>query len=520
MFPGGRDTDAIVLNKRNRDGVLTADGTYRTRFGPCVRHSGHIFANTAVNIRYGFRRIAGLRFPEHPGLHQLFLSNQSTFIATHSHFLHCLRIHNSPAYDSYLGWYEEARLHHSDPHPKRLLRIRAWEEIHNQGKESERLWLKQAVYKIKRNEIAKSGKYVRMIADLGVPASLQGFRVTYFLKEAMSRPFEYAGGTFQFVKTPTTSVLRDVFSKLQDPPGRFYFVYFSDDSCLSIRHGGRVYIYNVDISKCDASHGDDLFSAYTTIVPDRASSDLKLLVDQLNVPLIVRNPLDPKQKIKCRSLRTRLLSGSTITTTLNNLASLLIGLAIVEVFDGTETSISHGARQAGYKVTVETCLRPEDIQFLKNSPVRDINGVYQPVLNVGVLLRASGVCRGDLPGSARDSLCSRAKTFQQALLTGMYPRTNTPLLSNFRTACKTTRTLSDHDFQRLIHATVAYKHEHNEEDTFTFHTEDFLRRYNLTSLEVAQLFEFSTLGFGQFAANAGLSSVLNRDYDGLTAPVP
>jgi len=499
--------------------MLTADGTYRTRFGPCVRHNGHIYANSPYNLRYGFRRIAALRFPEHPGRDDLYLQNQLDFIHANQHFLRLLQLHIAPAFQKYKGWYIEAREHYDDPHPKRDLRVAAWLQIHADGEEAKRLWLRKVLYKMKKNEIAKFQKYARMIADLGVAASLQGFRSTDFMKKGMQRPFHYHGGTFQFVSSPKISALRRVFQNLIDPTGTFYFAYFSDDACLSIRHRGEIHVFNIDISKCDASHGNQLFAEYVNLAPPRHRDDFKLLVEQLNVPMEIRNPLVPSEKVKLRSTRTRLLSGSTITTTINNLASILIGLAVTQEFDGTIDSIHRGAANVGYKVTAERCPSYSDIQFLKNSPVYDTAGRLHPCLNLAVFLRSSGVCRGDLPGSKNQTLQERAQRFQASLIQGMFPRTHSPFISKLRQSAGN-RFLSTRDSERLIAPILAYKRETEIDELPVILTDaELFRRYNLSPLQVAQLNEFAACGCGDFAANSGLSAVLMKDYDGLQAPV-
>merc|ERR1712137_1360023 len=71
------------------------------------------------------------------------------------------------------GAYEEARLHHDRPHPKRALRVHGWVEIHETGEFLDRLWFphrtrKTLTYKMKKAEYAKPQKKPRGIGDLGV----------------------------------------------------------------------------------------------------------------------------------------------------------------------------------------------------------------------------------------------------------------------------------------------------------------------------------------------------------------
>lgn len=210
------------------------------------------------------------------------------------------------------------------------------EELLESGDFGKRLWLKKLKLKLKPDEWAKIKGYIRLIGDLGVSASLQGFRSTYYLKVAQSQCLFHDEGHSQFVKAPTYKALLSVFQQLKNPRGRFFYAYFSDDSCLAIRHNGVVYRFNIDISKCDASHSDALFHGYTRLAPERHQDDFKILIEQLQLPWEVRNPHDRKERLKFRTKRIRLASGSTITTTINNFAILLILKGILQAFDGTD----------------------------------------------------------------------------------------------------------------------------------------------------------------------------------------
>jgi hypothetical protein len=211
------------------------------------------------------------------------------------------------------------------------------------------------------------------------------------------------------------------------------FVYFSDDACYSRREAnGTVTMYNVDIKKCDASHTGAIFYSIKDVLPAHVQDDFQILIDQCTSDIVMTAPEDIKNKMKVR-LRPReptLYSGSTATTVINNHANGMIGYEFSRAPSADEDALTAAAAKVGYSISLERCQLPEDLQFLKHSPVKNTHGHYWPVLNIGVLLRASGVCRGDLPG--REPIAERAATFQCALLRGMYPTTHFTLIDSMK----------------------------------------------------------------------------------------
>lgn len=337
---------------------------------------------------------------------------------------------------NYVGLHQEVEDHYGDPHSKRALRVQARNELHETGLHARRLWLRSVLYKLKKDEIAKPGKRGRGIGDLGVAASLQGFRSTYLLKCAMSDcPLVYKGFTIFFCKSPSYQTMKWVFEQLRTPPGRGFFVYFSDDSCLAYNTPSGVVRVNIDIKSCDASHTSSLFDAAVAVTPTCARDDVLRLVEQCSLPIKiqeVRHGPGKRNKVKLAADGPTLYSGSTLTTYINGIASIMIACSIADVEEIKVDKIPESTKLAGYDVTCDICHTFEEVQFLKHSPVEDVNGVYQPVLNLGVFLRASGTCHGDLPG--RGNIAVRARSFQAGLLQGIYPRVHSPFLEALRTA--------------------------------------------------------------------------------------
>lgn len=451
--------------------------------------------------------------PSHESTHNHLFRKQVEFFISH------ITVHREIAksYQSHLAEFTtmdtEAETHHADPHAKKLLRVQAWSDLNESGR-FDRLWLRTVTYKMKKDEIAKVGKVPRMIGDLGVAASLQGFRATYFLKKAQAaEPVYYKSGEIQFIPTPSPTLLINTFSKLIDPPGKYYMCIFSDDACLAVRYQGRVYMYNLDISKCDASHGDIVFTTLAGLTTGSLNETMAALLDQCKLPIVIRSRSIPSNCVVLQPKKFTLYSGSTLTTSINNWANINIGISIADrlnEFDGSDGILIDSAARAGYIVTCETCPSYHSLQFLKHSPVYDTNGRLRAVLNLGVLLRLSGTCKGDLPGSGDIKL--RAQAFQKALLQGAYPYTSFTLIDRMKLQVEHARVTAQ--FENVIESMLEYKVGFKESDRirFTVDDEELYKRYSLTALEQAELYTFGELGFGHNYCDSACKKILQADY--------
>lgn len=449
-------------------------------------------------------------------------ANQAKFLKKNKKFLKILSSLYSSYFDDYQTAETEACEHYDDPHIKRAMRILAFDKLKETSDliDQDSLWMLRVEVKQKPEEWAKDEKYGRVVGDYGVEASLLGFRLTDFLKQAMTaEDVDVEGGIMSFCKTPDPLALKRHFSQLLDPSGRYYFLYFSDDSCLSIRNPdtGLIDRYNLDISGCDASHGPGLFREYTRLFPDGAPRDDALrLVLQCCLPVLIRSCGIDGAFVLLKCLRPFLYSGSTITTGLNNLACMLICLSIVQKeyrytpdANGVNTFLVDRAAEAGYILTGCTPLkRFEDVQFLKNSPVLDTNGEWQPMLNFGVLLRASGTCRGDLPG--RGDIIPRARSFQAGLLQGCYPKLRFEVLDVMVAATRGAAPVVTPEVEQML----AYKTcDSADAPVFTVDPASFCRRYQLTPLDYSELLhDFAPSGVGVAYHGNSVSKILKIDY--------
>lgn len=488
------------------------DGTYRTKFGG-ASHNATIYGKYDENFRKAMQRLTGKRCPENPGEHESLQALQAEWFARNEEVMALLRSKYARHFEGYTSSEGEAAEHHGDPHQKRVLRVQAFEEIteDNRLTKEDDLWVKSVWWKLKANEYAKPGKKPRGICDLGVAASLRGAWLTNYLKIAQAEePIELEGGQFVFCKSPDPFQLERHFVNLINPQGRFYFVYFSDDSCLSIRgEDGIVRLYNLDISSCDASHGPAVFQALVGLMPSsQTRRDMEILVAQCKLPLRIISYANKNHVVFLKPKVPKLLSGSTITTAINNLANLAIGLEIVRSYRVAPDNIENphmvaAARRVGYILTGCQPLRsPHQLQFLKHSPVRDLSGEWRPMLNLGVLVRASMTCDGDLPG--RGDFVERAKAFQRGLLQGSYPYTSFDILDDMRVAVGEGRAY-EVDVSDKVVKDSGYPH-------FRVDEEEIMLRYDLSSSEYEGLRDFGRLKVCEFLHNEGLSKVLNLDY--------
>jgi hypothetical protein len=457
------------------------------------------------------RRLTSLRF-ETRGQDALYQAKQRLFISSSKEFLASIAIIVTSELEAvnYKGKLLEMLEHYADPHPKKKLRINSKEELEEAGRLYEEYNNDYVTAKLKKDEIAKAGptKLPRIIIDLSVPASLAGFMITKYMKKAVAEhPLSYAGGALTFVASPSVPLMRLVLNNLIDPPGRYSFVCHSDDACFAIRINGMVYTYNLDIKNCDASHTNPLFLALAHLIPPEHREDIMELVRQCKLPIRLHNPHDKNEFVEFNTTRYRLYSGSTLTTIINVLASYLIGKALADhtfTEDDVEKQIENCATSVGYTLSIQRCHIPEDIQFLKHSPALDVCGIYQPVLNLGVLLRLSGTCRGDYPG--RGDIRVRAANFQHSLLQGAFPYVDTPFINNMKR-------VGAPDPVMARHLAPIFEYKIVDPQIIVLTTDALFKRYRLTELEILEMMEFSLSTVGQYTSNSGANKILLADYE-------
>lgn len=494
------------------------DRAYYTEMGPCFAHNFVFYKECDESLKLALRRQLGARGADFdlekddPGCEaRLRLAQETTlmqggFVA----FRELLVTLHASALDFYEGWNLERLVRHNEPHKKKVLREACMRDIEFFGCDmAEKLtfgWPIRA--KLKLLEFAKPGKLPRSIGDLGVFRSLFGVWITDLMKKPLAQGVHWGGGEMQYIPSPKVSLLEEVFLKIWEPEADFYMPFFSDDSCLGIRTRNGVLRGNMDIASCDTSHTSFLFDLMVEITPELYRSDMRRLVRQLEEPFRVYSTFNPKNFVELRPKGPRLLSGSTVTTLINNLANCLIGFAVARCKPETPEGVIAAAATVGYLVTFEVAEQPEDLQFLKHSPVQR-GGRMIPLLNLGVLLRTLGRCKGDMPGRSKTPMCDRASTFAMAVTRGMYPRVSSPFLDYYKyqvgkyVDCKGLREVVD----RIIDGKVAS----SEGEHFVLTHEELTRRYLFTADD--DLYFTSVLPkVGEAVAGSPYNKVLVKDY--------
>lgn len=231
------------------------------------------------------------------------------------------------------------------------------------------------------------------------------------------------GAVAIFVKDASLDNLRFVFETALRPSTWFHFWYHSDDSFAALQWQGKTLWLEMDISSCDTSHGPEIFSKFLSTMPvGRVYDAVKATIDQCLLPLHIVCPTNKWKKVVLEPVDPVLYSGSTLTTILNCFGCLLIFVALSthkDDFDACKTieeikSLTiQLASKAGYIVTVEVWEHVQQATFLKHSS----NSNGEPWLNLGVVQRLSGSCKGDVPG--RGDINHRCELVQSQLIEGL-----------------------------------------------------------------------------------------------------
>lgn len=503
---------------------MSPDGFYRTVFGPSVPHNGITFCKCNGCEKIALRRVTCVRKPI---LGDAAFDHETSYRKRQREFINLGETRtvlndwlNTGDLEDYVDIYIAVTEHAGDPHPKRDLRVQARKDLETgnarNGGLQNRLWLKTVLYKLKTEEFGKNGKLPRMIGDLGVAASLQGFKITELVKHMMcAKGLQAHGMTCQVIMDPRPETLVSVFEKLIDPPGRGYFALYSDDSCLSIRLNGQVRMFNLDIAACDTSHTEELFTLLRDTAPEIIRNDIQVLIDQCKLPIELRDRNNSRNKVVLQPNEATLYSGSTLTTIINNLANVLIFLSIAESMIRTTDDIRTAAARAGYVITgtspEEECSSYHKIQFLKHSPVYDTTGRLRALKNPGVFLRSMGNSKRDLPG--RGNILARARSFNKGFIQGTYPNTRITFVEHLRR--RFAAATVDTDMEKYVQEHLSHHPQTSSTptDEWTVDDHEWAQRYGLEDHEVHELNElFARADVEDSISCSAINKVLNADY--------
>jgi len=378
----------------------------------------------------------------------------------------------------------EARQEYVDmPHVKKEERVKAmnyWRHSALLG-DAERLTKGYVEYSCKKDEVLPIGKYMRAIASLGAEGTISGAYLIDSVKDCFKEVFRYGGGSAKFV-VPESDNLLKMYQDFVYSTELVHFVYFSDDSIVNIRCADGHFMGNVDISACDGSNYDPVFDFLRETFD--AGDDWDSMFRQLSsVCRVSSYDRGTKHKVYLKPDGQVMYSGSPLTTVVNNMANIGIFLSICNaITENTRKEdcagiIREAACKVGYDVKVIVCDHIEEVQFLKCSP-SVTGGALTVFMNLGVLLRSFGMCKGDLPGTG--DWVERANAFNSGRVRGFIGAGLNPVTEAFVNRWGVLADIPDNVKQELMWKGESYGYTQ---------AEGLARRYRVTEADVLELAE-------------------------------
>lgn len=471
----------------------------RVANGWCFAHESVVLSNTVKNLEQALHRLIAVRKGDRPGHDECLRDAQRLMLRQYSGGM---RLWMNEI-DS-IEWYEDMIAQADElvpkPHPKKQLRMKTWKECHQSGLHGQVAWLRRTVtWKLKCMEWARFGKIGRIIVDLGTPASLQGGVMCEKIKLWQSIPRIHRDCYIQFIKKSTFKELKVVFDTLLHSSYRFLIFIFSDDAMACVYDGKNRRWLELDISSCDKSHTEEMFMSYFDVcnVPSVYRCAFR---EQMMANIVVRNPEKPTEKIEFEPVGMYLQSGSGLTTSLNTHCWMFMFYVVAESDAVEIEDILQIFADCGYDITCEVREKFEQCTFLKHNPVLcSCCGVYQPVMNVGAILRASGVAKFCFPG--KGDLTTKTINHQSCVMNGLLKgiRNNTLEALNPRTSLAEIK---------------SYYVQFDDPEEHWFTDENLFNRYNFTALQIANLrqdiLNVSQLGMICYSREADI--IFRRDY--------
>lgn len=494
---------------------------FRTVFGPVWCNWYTEFMCDSLGMLGATRRIGAIR-ENNLALHTSLIHNQRSFCRKHRGVFRAFRNHiwsytQSRWVDPNRGRQTWARA----PHVKRKERVA---EMNRQMAYGDLLPRIQTVkYNCKPNELLPQKKKLRGVGDLTCAGASVGAYIIDPVKEAMERDFIIRGKVrYRFCKAPVLKRLKEEFERLINCENEVEFLCFSDDSCIAVRCMDGVILFNCDVSCCDGSNFAPVFEIVKDVLSAHETD--KEIVDEIlsqcQRPCVIRNPANWHEKIfmRLREGEFALYSGSVLTTTVNNIANLLIATSLSTMNFSTMTkdqvasSIVSGAAQAGYLVKAQMCEHVEDLQFLKYSPLYTKEGDIMPVLNIGTWLRGDGTCSGHMPGSSRIPWKRRCELYRSGVIESRVHSGEHVIAAAYRTHI----TKATSGRERRVKERVQLSWLERQAGKFTQKpvlTMSLARRYRLQEFEVLELAQMiKHYGVGYKISHPTIERIIAKDY--------
>lgn len=410
---------------------------YTTYFGPVFFAGFEVYDNNVCNVENALIRITGARDGEdilrknneviRPGKgRRLARYINSAFTKIRSRI--------TPELMNLYDDVTEQIILACKPHPKEKLRKRAINKLLASADMLNSIFMKNIGGKVKIPEFAKPGKKPRLIGDYTCEGSLLAAFLVPLAKYAFAEDLEFDGATFKFALGTSVSDMDSYFQQFHDS-NRDIYIFFSDDVICKVRGSYTWERANLDISNCDMSNGDPVFSRLAWLFEGTNQHHQLILraCEQCKQNLVIRNPENPSEWITANLTRHVEFSGTQLTTILNNIASLSICLSIhyKKIRGSLQDHVRTRACAVGYEMTCDLAANPENVQFLKHSYSVDREGKCRSWVNVGCYLRALGSHFMDLPYNSKTETLADAGRFKNwAVLKGFANAGSNPILES------------------------------------------------------------------------------------------
>lgn len=174
------------------------------------------------------------------------------------------------------------------------------------------------------------------------------------------------------------------------------YVFFSDDGFFVAKEGVHSFLYETDISSCDASNGFPVFASVFYLAKRLGLGEgAALLLAQCSRPTTIRNPCNKDEYVRLLPETFFEYSGSKLTTLLNNVASLGIAFGTFCRLASNDKStfeecLIQGASAYGWILEVTQKETYNAVTFLK----RAFNGTVS-WKTYGCIFRSLGLIDGE-----------------------------------------------------------------------------------------------------------------------------
>jgi len=517
--PGaGRNHVECSRPRYNEDRTTFEVNTFGTPLSDAVRNSA------CVNMRAIFKQYKQTCDPGHirATLDTLYSSSHWAYYK---------------GYDAYLTYLEPfwSRTNNAEiPHVKKALR-KAYVDgvlLHDDAD----IMVKRLNACVK-NEMAKEGKAPRLFVSYDA-GCMYANELPEMIKMGFDgvKTMELPGLTvlLNVIAKPKSDTFENLFALIRDSirmSNTLLVTIYSDDTVYSGSIGSYNFCFNVDISACDASNHYPIFYMTGKLLGLYHEKRAIGLVKQCTLPITLENPDNKDEQFIINMHSAFEGSGTTLTTILNHLASVLDAIGTASVLseaiqelrpptndESMSRCINLGAYLAGHKVSVQTCQKQgevvfEKVQFLKRSMFLTNKGTWTYAENIGSTLRGFGRIEGDLTciqvgmsGEAFNALSweERMDTFLSGVVQGKKHEPSNPILSALR----------ERFSQDIVLHLPNFSHPVSERESETIAYESFVRRYEVTETELGELVEvLKLLKSGDRIVSRCASVFYSVDYD-------